>query len=407
MTTPQPLSPLSAPLPGLAQASLMEHMRAICQGPRPPASPQEYRAGEYVKETLRKLGFPAPVEQRFKSQNSIGWISIPTMSMSVLAIPIAMAFGGWGRLAGCVLMVLALWCLGCMLTAAPLFYAPLIRRWPSRNLSFSLPPAGEPRRRLFLVGHLDSQKQRFLSPIPWPQYQSIYMGMGIALGVVVMLTLLLGTALNWPALPAWLWLAEGMLVLSLLGFVYEELQPHIVGANDNASAVSVLLGLAQTLRDQPLQNTEVTLLFTGCEEVPCAGMEAYLHAFGRSIPQETSCWIDLEMVGTGNLCYITRHGMVAPFTYRPHPTMARLAGQAAGKNPQLGVIGKDMLILEEVANLRRRGYQAVCIAGYNKDGFLPNWHRLSDNLANIEPETLERAARYTWALVQEVDCDES
>ena len=62
-----------------------------------------------------------------------------------------------------------------------------------------------------------------------------------------------------------------------------------------------------------------------------------------------------------------------------------------------------MLILEEVANLRRRGYKAICIAGYDEKGFLPNWHRLSDNLDNIEPETLGRAARYTWALMQELD----
>jgi hypothetical protein len=54
-----------------------------------------------------------------------------------------------------------------------------------------------------------------------------------------------------------------------------------------------------------------------------------------------------------------------------------------------------------------REYQAVCIAGYNSQGFLPNWHRLSDNLENIEPEPLERVANYTWALAQEVDCIEN
>lgn len=381
----------------------MAHMRVLCRGPRPPASPQEYQAGEYVKEALGRLGLPAPAEQPFKSQNSFGWITIPAMAMSSLAIPLSMAGGVWGRLAGIVMIVLALRTLRSMLTAAPPFFAPLIRRWPSRNLYLSIPPGGECKRRLFLVGHLDSQKQRFLAPLPWPRFEGIYTTLGVVLGGVVLLALLFELVSGWAIHPAGLWILEGMLVFSLAGFLYDETQPHIVGANDNATAVTVLLGIAQTLRDRPLENTEVTLLFTGCEEVPCVGMEAFLDAHAQGISREDSYWIDLEMVGTGNLCYITRHGMGAPAHYWPHPDMLRLAEQAARKHPHLGVTGRNMLIMEEVANLRRRGFKVVCIAGYNEQGFLPNWHRLSDNLEHIEPETLERAARFTWALAQEVD----
>lgn len=394
--------PDAAP-PALSKETLMAHMRALCQGPRPPASPEEHRAGEYVKEALVKMGWPAPGEQPFKSQNSMGWVAIPIMTISALAIPVGMLGGRWAMLAGAAIMLLAFWNLLRMLVGAPPFFQRLIARWPSRNLFLNIPPRGERRRHVFLVGHLDSQKQRFLSPIPWPQYQGLFMASAAGLGPLVLVILLLGAALGWATLPAWLWILEGMLVLSVLAFVTEEFQPHIVGANDNATAVSVLLGMAQVLRERPLANTEVTLLFTGCEEVPCVGMEAYLDAHSQSISRENSYWIDLEMVGTGSLCYITRHGMSAFTQYRPHPEMVRLAGQAAAKKPGLNVTGRDMLILEEVSNLRRRGYPALCIAGYNEQGFLPNWHRLSDNLANIEPETLERAARYTWALVQEVD----
>lgn len=399
MTVSQP----NAPFPALSEASLMEHMRVLCREPRPPTSLQEYQAGEYVKEVFGRLDLPAPAEQPFKSQNSIGWVSIPFMTASTLAAPLGMIGGKWGMLAGALLMALAVWSLGRMMLAAPVPYQRLISRWPSRNLFLSIPPVGEPQQRVFLVGHLDSQKQRFLTPIPWPQYQGIFMALAALIGPVVLVTLLLGAVLGWSSPPAWLWIAEGMLVLSMLGFVAEEFQPHITGANDNATAVSILLGIAQTLRAYPPENTEVTLLFTGCEEVPCRGMEAYLDAYSKSIPREHSYWIDLEMVGTGNLCYVTRHGMSFLSYYWPHPEMVRLAGQAARKQPHLGVTGKDMLILEEVANLRRRGYRAMCIAGYNQAGFLPNWHRLSDNLENIEPETLERAAQFTWALVQEVD----
>jgi tRNA A37 methylthiotransferase MiaB len=62
-----------------------------------------------------------------------------------------------------------------------------------------------------------------------------------------------------------------------------------------------------------------------------------------------------------------------------------------------------MIIVEEVANLRNRGYKAICLAGYNTKGYLPNWHRLSDNLENIDPQTLSRANRFTLALLREID----
>jgi len=109
------------------------------------------------------------------------------------------------------------------------------------------------------------------------------------------------------------------------------------------------------------------------------------------------------MVGTGNLCYVTRHGTSYLSEYYPDEETVRLAARTALKHPELGVVGKDMLIVEEVANLRRWGYQAICVAGYDEKGFLPNWHRLSDNLSHIEPDTLGRAARYTWALMQDID----
>lgn len=83
--------------------------------------------------------------------------------------------------------------------------------------------------------------------------------------------------------------------------------------------------------------------------------------------------------------------------------MVQLAAQTAQKHPDLSVIGKDMIIVEEVANLRNRDYKAICLAGYNAKGYLPNWHRLSDNLENIDPCALSRANDFTLALLHEID----
>jgi putative aminopeptidase FrvX len=190
-------------------------------------------------------------------------------------------------------------------------------------------------------------------------------------------------------------------VYGLAGAIFDETQPHVEGANDNATAVSVLLGIAETLTTQPLQNTDVVLLFTGCEEVGCVGLARYLKNAGP--PVEDTFWIDIEMVGTGHLCYVTQHGISYFSGYQPHPRMVALADKVARHNPELGFRGRQMTMLEEVATLRKHDYQAICLAGYGENGMLANWHRLSDTLENIEPDTLSRAACYTWKLMQEID----
>jgi len=54
-----------------------------------------------------------------------------------------------------------------------------------------------------------------------------------------------------------------------------------------------------------------------------------------------------------------------------------------------------MTIHEEVADLCKHDYQALYLAGYDENGMLANWHRLSDRLENIQPEVLDRATGFT------------
>jgi hypothetical protein len=41
--------------------------------------------------------------------------------------------------------------------------------------------------------------------------------------------------------------------------------------------------------------------------------------------------------------------------------------------------------------------------GYNEQGYLPNWHRVTDPMEHIEPLMLERTAAFTWQLMQGID----
>lgn len=382
---------------------MMEHMRALCKeiGPRPSASRQERRAAQYVKDVLARIGCRDVREQSFRSQNSMSWIIVIVLLAQLLALPLAWVGGLAGRLAGIVLLLGGFWVLREYFLAKMPFFQPLVARGTSQNIIAHIPPAGSEKRTIHLIGHLDTQKQRFQSPPPnvnlFPANSTILL-LTPVLGAVF---LLLDILSNRQGIPWWEWVIGGLLLLFLALFLADEVQPEIEGANDNATAVSVLLMVAETLRSAPLQNSGVTLLFTGCEEVLCVGMENYLQQFQPR--QEDTCWIDLEMVGAGNLCYVTRHGVTYLTRYSPAPAMVALAEQTAQRLPELGVTGREMIILDEVANLRNRGHQAICLAGYNQAGHLPNWHRVSDDLEHIQPAALERTCRFTLAFLEEID----
>ncbi len=387
----------------LQPESLMTHMKAICKGigPRPSASEKEKQAADYVEKTVRQFGITNIERQLFKTQNSPGWIEIPCLMAGLFGIAFAMVGGLWGKWIGSILLLSSALVFQRFLFVIPPFFNKLITRWSSQNVIVKVPAANQAQRTIYLAGHLDSQKQRFQFP-PSPFWMmKIQTSLTVVAGIIGSILLLVDILSNHPTSLYWLALLGFLYLYGLLSLIYDETQPHVEGANDNATAISVLLAMAQALRDQPLQTTDVVLLFTGSEEAGCTGMESYLKQYSPS--KENTFWIDIEMVGTGNLCYITRHGVSYLSTYLPHPDMVAFAEQTAHKNPHLRVTGKDMVIIEEVANLWKRDYKAICIAGYNTDGVLPNWHRLSDNLSNIEPATLSRAAFYVWMLMQEID----
>ncbi len=388
---------------GLRPEALMRHMRMLCEeiGPRPSAAPQERQAADAVEALLLRMGIYDIQRQIFKSPNSIGWMTLPCFMAGLLGVGLAFVGGLWGRIVGGLLLLGSSAVTYHLLFAAPPFFQRWIARWPSQNVIARVPARGRAAQTLYLVGHLDSQKQRFQFPPPLTWMMRAQTSLPVVVGVAGGAVLFGAALFEAPVPPFWLGLLGVAYLYAVLGAVVDELQLHVEGANDNASAISVLLGVAETLQQQPLERSEVVLLFTGCEEVGCVGMEHYLQA--AAPPVDGTLWIDLEMVGTGELCVVTRHGISYLSSYRPDPALVEVVARVAQRQPWLRLKGKAMVILEEVATLRRHGYRAVCLAGTDARGRLPNWHRLADRLEAIEADTLSRAACATWELLRELD----
>ncbi|NJP06868.1 MAG: Zn-dependent exopeptidase M28 [Chloroflexaceae bacterium] len=263
-------------------------------------------------------------------------------------------------------------------------------------------PTGEVRRRLVLIAHTDTNKHRItFRPLLKRLFPAITTGVlvNMVAGGLIHLFRTVGPRRSFPTLYR---LSLIGLIKSLVLAAADERSGYVDGANDNASAVACVLGLAGRLQQQPLKQTEVWLAFTGAEEVGCMGMHELLDRYGSQL---TDAWfLDLEMVGAGDLVYVTRHTSASYLNgYRPDPHSVALADKAARRNPEMNVTGRDVVTMEEIGALRKRGYRGICLAGVDHDGWLVNWHQHTDNVNNIEPACVERAARFTWEMIQSLD----
>jgi hypothetical protein len=163
----------------------------------------------------------------------------------------------------------------------------------------------------------------------------------------------------------------------------------VPGANDNLSAVAVLVALAHELAERPPAGVRVILLSTGSEESFMEGMQAFGRRHFPQLPRETTEFVCLECVGSPRLCVVEGEGMLRMRSY-PEPSREALAraGMAAGVELQRGlrtVAATDSLIALNA------GYATCTLGGVDETKFPSNYHWPSDTPDNLDWSSIEGA----------------
>jgi len=385
--------------PDFSPSQLLAH--AVCLagriGPRGTGTVAEIQAADYIRDQLGALDCPFE-EQRFRAVADMNWFPVAAVIFNLLGALIypwsgltrwvAALFAGWASL--------LLWWALTRADSPIRFVLPHVH---SQNVIACFASQEELRQRVVVLSHLDSNRCRFA----WRagKTTTIRFGSLATLGVYTLSTTLYligaATGSSWPYFAGLPGVIYG---IATLGILLAELRlPYSPGANDNASAVAVNLGIASKLAQEPLLSTEVWLAFTGAEEVDHRGLKRLLKGH-----QELSdaYFLDLEGVGAGELCYLTQEGLLKP--YRPDSTLLQLAQRVANRHPELAFKAARMMIVDEVQTLRRLGYRAICFAGRDvATGSLAYWHTSDDMVKNIHGHALVRAAEFVWAMLKEID----
>jgi acetylornithine deacetylase/succinyl-diaminopimelate desuccinylase-like protein len=382
--------------------TLLDHIHALAVtiGPRGATRPEERQAAEYARQQLENLGYQTQTEV-FRSATSIYHPHIITALLMLAAFIIYPFFGRISAGIAAGLSLLAL-----VSDLLELGFSPNPLRWvtpkgDSQNVFTTLDPQDEHRQDLILVGHLDThQTGKIFSSQGWVKFFQSFTTLAFAAFSAQVGFFLVGVLTQW----SWLWYASipsAIAALILLAICWEaDRAPFSPGANDNASAVAMVLTLAEALKPAPLTHTRVWFVLTGCEEVQHYGMIDL-------IKQHKNEWLNpkvlvFEMVGVAGPAWETKEGIIVPF--KPDQALVHIVETIAQQNPELGaypsfIVGGN----SEMADAHRAGLPAITFFGLTPNSQAPYWHQPEDTPDKMNPDVLANTYQFTRLFVDQVD----
>lgn len=213
-----------------------------------------------------------------------------------------------------------------------------------------------------------------------------------------------------PALAA-LGCASGLRRLRLAGMLWSAATAALLadvarsqvvpGANDNLSAVAVLLDVAERLAKDGVSGVRVLLLSTGSEESFMEGMRGFIARHREELDPASTRIVALECLGSPRLVIMEGEGMLL---MRDHDDALREelqqaadeAGVGVWRGLRLGAGGTDAL------PAMRSGYRAACLAACTDLKVPANYHWPSDTAANLDWSTIGQACDVVEHLVRRV-----
>ncbi len=365
---------------------------------RPSASDGERRAAEWIRDRFLALGLPARIEEE-RAHGTYWWPLAALTGAAGLA-----GLGGGHRPLAALTGALAAAGVYDDVSAGPHVARRVLPRRTTYNV---VAEAGDPaaERTLVFIAHHDAAHGGFvftpgLITVPadrfpdWyakqqtspPPMQLVASGPAlVALGALTGVRALrrLGTTVSLASLAAFLDIAARRVV---------------PGANDNLTAVAVVLELARVLAADPPRDLRVILLSTGSEESFMEGMRGFARRHFGSLPKETTRMVCLESLGSPELIVIEGEGMVRMTDY-PAASREFLAacGEAAGvplrRGLRLGLATDALIPL-------KAGYEVTTLASITPYKFPANYHQQRDVSANLEWDTVADAVRVCEEVVR-------
>ncbi len=382
----------------------LQHIRYLSHtiGPRGSTRQSERIAHEYVENELAGSGLIVS-RQSFLSPASA--YQPYTVSLGVVLIS-WFALVLWGSQSARPVLVLLLFSFYSTILQLLLRESPITKLLPkkkSQNVWAAIQPRAKLKSTIVLAAHVDSHRTplQFTNKTTYLAYRAITtLGMASFCGLLIYVFLLMRGEE-----PSILLHLSGLgLGVALLMTGHADLTSFSPGANDNASGVALLLSLAKRLKRSPLKQSQVLLLFPGCEEVGAYGMQAFIEKYANKYRKAWYIIIDSAGGKDGGPCYLTSEGLLWPVKY--DPVLITICEQIARDRPKLGVYSYAQRgAFTDAIRVRQAGLPAIAIVGYTRAGWIPRWHRRDDTYENIDSKSFHRTFRFCLEFLRIMDKD--
>jgi hypothetical protein len=378
------------------------HIQALSVGigPRGSTRPGERQGAAYARSQFERVGLK-PVWETFRSARSIFLPHLMGSGMMLLAFLIFPLGGRLTSALAAALTVLALISELQELGLTDNIFRLLVPKGESQNVYTIIPASGEHHTDLVLVGHLDSQRTPLIFFTPtWVKIYDRFTTVAFVTFIIQAVLYTLAVVFPW----SWVWLATIPTALSAILLaamcIQADLTPFTAGANDNASAVGLVLTLAEEFARQPLEHTRVFAVCTGCEEVQHYGMIDFYKRHKTELKAPRA--VVFEMLGCAGPAWLTQEGIIVPFKADPglRTTLERLVATNPGWGAYpVKISGGNT----EMADALRAGIPAITLFGLKKDGEAPYWHQKQDTFDKMDPVVMEKTWELTRAYLRELD----
>ena len=113
-------------------------------------------------------------------------------------------------------------------------------------------------------------------------------------------------------------------------------------------------------------------------------------------------FINLDNLGIGEVKYIIKEGMLKVCS--ADPELIRIADLVSKEDSELEVLPFIFKTMSTDAfPALVRGFKAMSVMAFDKDGILPHWHWPTDLYENIEEKTLRRAEKFVLKMIERLE----
>jgi hypothetical protein len=393
--------------------ALRDVIERLAQLERAPGSPGEAEAADWIAQRLRDAGCDAnvePAQYHDGYAKPIGALAAITAGAGLIAMRGRGGGRGGGpsRLAGGALAALA----GAAIAddvanTHRVFRRRLTKPLPTQNV-VAITGDRDADRTLVVMAHHDAASTGLIFDArfqAWLAHE--FPGLVERLDTSFPLWWLVlagpsaisaGAALNRRALTA---LGTAIAAITTATMANIHTSPVVPGANDNLSAVSVLVALAERLRDEPIHGLRVMLLSCGAEEVIQGGINSFAKQHFPVLPQEQTWFLNLDTVGSPILALCEGEGPVVMEDYydrRFRDLIARVADRS-GAPLRRGMRARNSTDAVIPSHAR---YPTATLVSIDKHKALSNYHLPTDTPENIDYRTVTQALHVTEAVAREL-----